>query len=335
MCSIHPDKPLELYCKEDKLLICLGCAVVQHRNHQYDFISQIAEQQKKEIQCTLPAFREKLQHIRQVAADVSLMQEKIQIRKEENINHVNKVFQEITTALRKRKQQLLDDINKTTDDRVKALSEQHKELCNLYTQMNSYLELVELKLKSEKDRAIVAMKDQIVNRGKALLNVVKSTRGSAVKTVPPKVEFLCLQNVIDLVRLLGVSFSSETCTLAEVTKRSYFESIPHESSKLTFRVTVKDTSGWPVLNCSSLLDVKIFPTWDAQDTHKGKCNVEQPKVTDKGNGCYEFSTTCYNTQCTSTYRGYDSYGYYRSEQQNYGAVCVQIFGKDVLNSPLK
>ena len=38
-----------------------------------------------------------------------------------------------------------------TDDRIKALSEQYKELCNLYTQMNSYLELVELKLKSERD----------------------------------------------------------------------------------------------------------------------------------------------------------------------------------------
>ena len=143
----------------------------------------------------------------------------------------------------------------------------------------------------------MAMKDQMVNRGKALLNVVKSTRGSAVKTVPPKVEFSCLQNVIDLVRLLGVSFSSETCTLAELTKRSCFDNILYESSELTFQVMVIDTSGQPVLNCSSLLDVKIFPN-SATYNAKEKCNVEQPKVTDKGNGCYEFSTTCDNIYTT-------------------------------------
>ena len=41
------------------------------------------------------------------------------------------------------------------------------------------------------------------------------------------------------------------------------------------------------------------------------------------------------TQRTSTRRGFDSYGYCRPARQKYGAVCVQIFGKDVLKSPLK
>ena len=84
---------------------------------------------------------------------------------------------------------MLDDINKTTATRIKALNEQYYELLNLSTQMNNYLELIESKLKSERDGAIVAMKDQMVNHGNSLLKAVRSTRSSPVETVPPKVEF--------------------------------------------------------------------------------------------------------------------------------------------------
>ena len=114
MCSIHPDKPLELYCKEEKSLICLGCAVVKHRDHQYDFISEVAKEQKKEISSTLPAFRAQLIKIKQAAINVQCMQKELQKRHEENIRVVEQTFEEITVALNARKQQLLDGFNKTT-----------------------------------------------------------------------------------------------------------------------------------------------------------------------------------------------------------------------------
>ena len=176
MCSIHPDKPLEMYCKQDKCLICLGCAVVQHRDHKCDFISQIAKEEKQRINRTLPKFGEQVEMVEQAAAKVKNTQEQLQERKEENTHYVNKVFEEITMALNERKQQLLDEINKTTAEKIQALNEQHKELTDLLAQMNGYLELMEVKLKSERDQAIIAMKEQMLNRGNALLKVARSTK---------------------------------------------------------------------------------------------------------------------------------------------------------------
>lgn len=336
MCSIHPDKPLELYCKREESLICLGCAVVNHRNHQYDFISQVAEQQKKEIQCTLPEIRTQLENIQRATYEVMSMQQQIQTRKKENTNYVNKVYQQITMALNERREQLLDDINETTATRIDALNEQYKDLLNLHTQMSSYLEFVEVKLKSERDRAIVAMKDQIVNRGSALLKVVRSTRSSPVETVPPKVQFPRLQNVMGLVKLLGISISSETCRLVEVTRKE---------SEPTFQVILKDSSGRPISNCSSHLDVKIFPNkdlYDKQEAHRKRrpleVDVEVPKITDKGNGCYEFSTKCDNTpqHVTTSMDLFGRHSMHRrvTPQQKYGLVIVKIFGKDVSGSHL-
>ena len=169
MCSIHPDKSLELYCTKEECLICLGCAVVQHRNHKFDFISQMAEEHKEKINLKLPQVREQIKIIGQAAAEVKNMQEELQKRKDENIHYVDKVFQEIIVALNERKQQILDEINKTTAEKMQTLNEQHKELSDLQLQMNAYLELMEVKLKSERDQDIMAMKDQMVNRGDTLL----------------------------------------------------------------------------------------------------------------------------------------------------------------------
>ena len=162
MCTIHPDKSLELFCKKEECLICLGCAVVNHHQHQYDFISQIAEQYKKEIKNALSAFRTQLQCIQQAATEVKHMQQQIEVRNKENASHINEVFQEIIVSLNKRKQEMLNDINKTTATKLKVLNEQYNELLNLSTQMNNYLELIESKLRSERDRAIVAIKWLIV-----------------------------------------------------------------------------------------------------------------------------------------------------------------------------
>ena len=192
--------------------------------------------------------------------------------------------------------------------------------------MNNYLELVESNLKSERDRAIVTMKDHVVNRGSSLLKIALSKKSSPVETVPPRVDFPRLKKVTDLVKILGISFCNATCTFAEVTDNP---------SKPTFQVTVKDQSGQPVLNCLSFLDVKIFPESNSYLRYQGlKTCVEQPEIINKGNGRYEFSTIC-DMELYTNYR--DHYGYLRQRmaQKRHGMVTVQFFGKDVPKSPME
>ena len=312
MCSIHPDKPLEMYCMKDKCLICLGCAVVEHRDHKCDFIFRIAKEEKEKINFTLPKVREQVKKVEEAAAKVKSMQDQLQERKQKDVHRVNEVFLEITLALNERKQQMLDEINKTTMEKVQVLNKQHKELTDLIAQMNGYLELMEVKLKSERDQAIIAMKEQMVNRGDALMKVARLTKMSPIEKVPPKIEFPHLHNIKILVQLLGISFY----TRLELFSMRGFGSGPK------FKVTVKDLSGQPVLNCSSLLDVKIF-----LDENSG-AKVQQPRVTYNGNGFYEFSAiNCFKSP---------DYMFGRVEQQQkYGSVFVQMFGKDIQGSPLR
>ena len=36
MCPTHPTKPLEFYCKCEKVLICHNCTIKKHKDHDYD-----------------------------------------------------------------------------------------------------------------------------------------------------------------------------------------------------------------------------------------------------------------------------------------------------------
>ena len=134
------------------------------------------------------------------------------------------------------------------------------------------------------------MKDQMITRGDSLSYAVKSTRLLPVEMVPPKVEFPQLQNFLDSARVLGVSFSSETCHLVK---------LPTQNP--TFQVTVKDSLGQPVSNCEALLDVKII-----SNKFKNKLfnkyitdiDIETPVIINNGNGNYQFSTTYFNLDDT-------------------------------------
>ena len=85
-----------------------------------------------------------------------------------------------------------------------------------------------------------------------------------------------MQNTLDLA-VLGISINNEMCTLVEITQNP---------NKPTFQMTMRDSFQQPILNCSSLLDVKIFTNKDKQETHRKQCSkeVELPKITNKGNG---------------------------------------------------
>ena len=160
------------------------------------------------------------------------------------------------------------------------------------------------------------------------MKIALSKKSSPVETVPARISFSRLKNITKLVKFLGVYFCNETCTFAEVTDNP---------SKPTFQMTMKDSLGQPVSNCSSFLDVKIFAEYGSYHKYcalQNQCDVERLEIIDKGNGCYEFSTTCDDMQPFKIYAEYYGYPRHKAAQKKHGMVAVQVFGKDVPKSPL-
>jgi len=49
LCKKHPQEMLKLYCHDCEVLMCRDCALVTHRNHDYNFVDDVVEDERKKL----------------------------------------------------------------------------------------------------------------------------------------------------------------------------------------------------------------------------------------------------------------------------------------------
>ena len=242
LCSVHSDKYLELFCKNENCFICLGCAVVKHRDHQYDFISQVVEEQQQEIESMFPSIEVNIEQLEQARSKVQVMQEAIQNKRKDNVKKIEKTFSEINTALMKQKQQLLDEVNRISEQRINSLAAQQKQLDTLCQQIKDFLHMT---VASGRNQTVLDMKNPIMDRNRSLTAEKDQIELEPSQSIPPDVEFHTLDSVLALVNQMGTIPCAERCSAYKTTYQDYCE----------FKLTLNDPVGKPISGCEALIDV--------------------------------------------------------------------------------
>ena len=241
------------------------------------------------------------------------MIEQVQRKREENIQNIEKVFQEVMLALDMRKMQLVNEIDQITAIKIRALDAQCSELTNSCVQISNYIELINAKLTSESDRAIVTMKNQLIERGSQLSNSVKGTRLSPVESISSNVKFYGVQAVVSRLQQLGkpLDVCNKRCKLIMTRTQNLHK----------FEVIIRDTKGQPLTDCMDALDVKLFP-------NEKYSTQEQVNIVHEGNGRYTFSAK----KCSSCDR---EYWQTNCQCRKYGSIHVQICEENIPGSPIR
>ena len=52
-CEKHVGEALKLFCETCQQTICRDCTIVDHREHKYNFVADVAERERKSIQAIL------------------------------------------------------------------------------------------------------------------------------------------------------------------------------------------------------------------------------------------------------------------------------------------
>ena len=76
-CLLHPLKELELYCGTCMELICHNCTVKQHKDHQYDIVDEVFEENKDKLIASLKPIEKRISKIRKAVQDVNSRSEEI------------------------------------------------------------------------------------------------------------------------------------------------------------------------------------------------------------------------------------------------------------------
>lgn len=141
ICSQH-HKPLELYCCQDRQLICMQCALINHQNHS--MTSPEAERQN--IQVRLKKNQDGLQmEIHQREIKIQELKQAVDSHKhsaEAAVNHCEQVFTDLISSLEKRRAEITKMIRaqekaevseveihvKTLEEEISYLKKRHDDL---------------------------------------------------------------------------------------------------------------------------------------------------------------------------------------------------------------
>ncbi len=155
-CSVHK-KRLKIFCFDCNKLICRDCTVKDHRDHNIEFNNVAADDKKKQLLEMLKPLREAEQSLSQFIKDVNKVESEIQTQKKKASHKIETSFDELHKILHLRKQQLLGEVNRITEDKIKKLDTLKEKLSIASGEVCNVIDYTEQSVKLCSDDEVMSM----------------------------------------------------------------------------------------------------------------------------------------------------------------------------------
>jgi len=279
MCSVHPTKPLELYCRCEDVLICRDCIIRKHKDHDYDVISDVVDGEKKVLKESLPGIQQLIDEVEGAINGVKGKRQDVKNRKEENLRRLDDAFHTLHAALDERKRQLQQQITQDTEGKDKGLGVQEDELCFLLSQLKSCWSFIDDKLQRGVIKDVLSMKRSILQRKDKLHEMKNNAKLSPIMKKHVPINLKGIDKVVHIVSKLGSFCDAQKCYTTGLKGV-----LPFTCKKNSFRVQLKDSLGNSICN-SKELEVLV------QYYNKDQI-TEAAIIREVGGGGYEASYVC-------------------------------------------
>ena len=120
-CFDHPQRKLDLFCKQCGVDVCRECTTTRHRRHEYTASSDKIHEETRRLGEVTDSMVELLEETKQAISGVKEMKQRVRNRKDNNINVTKEVFATLRKAIDEREEQTITDIEEEAYKREKAL----------------------------------------------------------------------------------------------------------------------------------------------------------------------------------------------------------------------
>ena len=235
-CHKHAEEQLKLYCQDCEVLVCRDCVLVQHKYHDYSFVVDLIEDEKKQLKdVTLQELNKILTSTTEAMNEAEQMQAKVLLSNDQHIAQLNKKFEEITNMIDKRKKFLSDEINQITKDTLALLQKQQDDLTVLKASIGKCFDFTSGTLENGTNSEIMSARKQILERTEHL-KVLHDTQLSPIPK-PTKTVLYQLSKVNMEIDQNAVFVDLQQCHVHDMPVKFY------EKEKVTLRLILRDTKG--------------------------------------------------------------------------------------------
>ena len=276
LCQKHPEELLKLYCQDCEVLVCRDCVLVTHKNHNYSFVDDAIEEEKRQLKdVTLQELEKILTSTKEAIVSVEQMQAEVLSCNDQHVDELNKTFENITDMVIKYKNVLLDKINENTKDAMSPLQKQQDDLTALKQNVEKCQDFTINTLHNGTNSEIMSARKQMLERTKHLKKLHNSSQLSPV-TKPTKTVCYHLGKINKEIERIVTFVDLRQCFTEDVPLEAY----KYQSAIL--KVILKDTKGQPICKRANI--------FTAQVTTPIMHNVI-PSVKELGDGKYSVSFT--------------------------------------------
>ena len=112
-CSKHDGEIVRFYCFGCSSLICSEC-IKYHKEHKWEPLDVAAEAEKAEIKCLIPQMDDSISPITEAIQEVSSVIEDVAVNKDQLKKRITELFDKIAKVVAKRRQELLEEVDKSS-----------------------------------------------------------------------------------------------------------------------------------------------------------------------------------------------------------------------------
>ena len=283
-CSKHKGETLKLFCSTCQKTICRDCTIVDHREHKYDFVTEVAEKEKGVIRGFLTKAKDKLRTVVEGVKAVLMMKNSVEGRVSEVNKEIDTFFDEQVKALNYYRANIKHEVSTQGQIRVSKLKNQAELLSSFLAQLKSGISFTDEALQDGDDFKLLAMKEQLVQQ----LDQLNSSNTSCKPCMDDYLELQVHQTIWDMGKILSVCyvpFDPQKCTVSMV---GGDEGVMYQTlagQEVGFLLLVKDDKG-KKKTCGGHQVEAMF----SFSTELGLKSANSPvPVRDNGDGSYSFS----------------------------------------------
>ena len=127
ICRRHTEQ-LKIYCFTCEELICRDCTLIDHKDHQYEFIETSVQQIKQDLQDSLVPLEEAQAKLRSAKVEVEKFKERSHDHKKALEDEIQQHCRGVLQMVEKYQKEMLDQVHSKADDNLKSLAAREKSL---------------------------------------------------------------------------------------------------------------------------------------------------------------------------------------------------------------
>lgn len=281
VCNKHRE-PLRLYCFTCQEVICRDCTVTRkdHREHTYEFISDIIESERARLLSVLEPLGEMREKITKCFNQVQSFEEELEARQQARKQKIESVVEQAMKLLKCRQAQLQDSANKAYCIRRKNVGLQREEIEMMRGSVDSAIDFTRTTVEKGSDVEVMMYKKEILARSNALEETLERSYGSFKVLETDATDLVC-----DMTAIKEFGKLCETPCVGTSVAEGEGLVCPMQDEETTFTVHAKDGKGQPLLHGGSKCSAQITIT----PAPSGQLETIRNTVLDNQDGTYTVS----------------------------------------------